>query len=222
MKRIATSVFLIVSTGEILSLITGIELLHTICKPLIIASLIFYYLTAVSKEDRSRTLLVALFFSGAGDILLMLHDTDGSFFMMGLIAFLVSHVFYIFTYRQHQHDESENGLQGVQKVRLAFPIILTGTGLVYVLYPVLGNLKIPVMVYALVLVVMTLNALLRLGKTTSPSFWMVFVGALLFMASDSLLAINKFLTPLPNGHVWIMVTYISAQYLIVKGLIAHK
>jgi uncharacterized membrane protein YhhN len=131
-------------------------------------------------------------------------------------------VFYIFTYRQHQHNESENGLQGIQKVRLAFPIILSGTGLVFVLYPVLGELKIPVMVYAIVLVVMTLNALLRLGKTTSPSFWMVFVGALLFMASDSLLAINKFLDPLPFGNIWVMTTYMSAQYLIVKGLIVHK
>lgn len=222
MKKIAWFSFLLVCVGEIISLIAGIEILQTICKPLIIITLIISYLVTIPIEDRSRTLLFALFFSGAGDILLMFHDTDGSFFMMGLIAFLISHVFYIFTYHQHQHSESENGLQGIQKVRLAFPIILSGTGLVFVLYPVLGDLKIPVMVYALVLVVMTLNALLRFGKTTSSSFWMVFTGALLFMVSDSLLAINKFLEPLTNGNVWIMITYMSAQYFIVKGLIAHK
>ncbi len=222
MKKIAWYSFLLVSIGEIISLVAGIELLHTICKPLIIVTLIIAYLSTVSSEDRSRTLLLALFFSCAGDILLMLPDDKGSFFIMGLIAFLVSHVFYIFTYRQHQHVESENRLQGIQKVRLAFPIILSGTGLVFVLYPVLGDLKIPVIVYALVLVVMVLNALLRLGRTTSPSFWMVFAGALLFMVSDSLLAINKFLEPLAFGSLWIMGTYISAQYLIIKGLIAHK
>ncbi len=222
MKKLAWYSFLLVSVGEIISLIAGIEVLQTICKPLIIITLILSYLTTVSNEDRSRTLLFALLFSGAGDILLMFYDTNGSFFMVGLISFLVSHVFYIFTYRQHQHSESENGLQGIQRIRLAFPIILSGTGLVFVLYPVLGDLKIPVMIYALVLVVMTLNALLRLGKTTQPSFWMVFSGALLFMISDSLFAINKFLEPLPLGNVWIITTYISAQYLIVKGLIAHK
>jgi len=222
MKKLAWYSFLLVSIGEIISLIAHIEILHTICKPLIIITLLVSYLATVTSEYRSRTLLVALLFSCAGDILLMIHDTDGSFFMMGLIAFLVSHVFYIFTYRQHQNENSETGLQGIHKVRLAFPIILTGVGLVYVLYPVLGDLKIPVMVYALVLVVMTLNALLRLGKTTQPSFWMVFIGALLFMASDSLLAINKFLVPIPHGSIWVMTTYISAQYLIVKGLIAHK
>jgi uncharacterized membrane protein YhhN len=222
MKKIAWFSFLLVCVGEIISLVADIEILQTICKPLIIVTLILSYLATVPSEDRSRTLLVALFFSGAGDVLLMLRDDGGSFFMMGLIAFLISHVFYIFTYRQHQHSDSENGLQGIQKVRLAFPIILSGTGLVFVLYPVLGDLKIPVMVYAIVLVVMTLNALLRLGKTPPPSFWMVFVGALLFMASDSLLAINKFLTPLPFGSLWVMTTYMSAQFLIVKGLIAHK
>lgn len=222
MKKIAWLSFLLVSVGELVSLSAGIEILQTLCKPLIIITLILSYLATVSSEYRSRTLLFALLFSGAGDILLMFHDTDGSFFMMGLIAFLISHVFYIFTYRQHQHSESENGLQGIQRIRLAFPIILSGTGLVFVLYPVLGDLKIPVMIYALVLVVMTLNALLRLGKTISPSFWMVFTGALLFMASDSLLAINKFLEPLAYGNVWIMITYMSAQYFIVKGLIAHK
>jgi uncharacterized membrane protein YhhN len=222
MKKIAWYSFLMVSIGEITGLITGIEILNMICKPLIIVTLILSYLVTIPSEDRSRTLLLALLFSCAGDTLLMFQDEKGSFFIMGLIAFLVSHVFYIFTYRQHQHNESENGLQGIQKVRLAFPIILSGAGLVFVLYPVLGDLKIPVMVYALVLVVMTLNALLRLGKTTSPSFWMVFTGALLFMVSDSLLAINKFLDPLPFGNIGVMTTYISAQYLIVKGLIAHK
>ncbi len=221
MKKIAQLLFLLVSAGQILSLLTEIELLHNICKPLIIVTLIFYYLTVVSKPERSRTLLMALFFSGAGDILLMYVDHDASFFMMGLIAFLVSHVFYIFTYRQHQYDGVEDRIQGIQKIRLAFPIILSGTGLVFVLYPVLGDLKIPVIIYTLVLVVMTLNALLRFGKTTSPSFWMVFAGALFFMISDSLLAINKFLEPLAYGSIWIMTTYIAAQYFIVRGLIAH-
>lgn len=222
MKKIAWYSFFLVSAGEVISFFSGIEILQTICKPLIIVTLMVSYLVTTPKEYRSRTLLVALLFSCAGDVLLMFNDANGSFFMMGLIAFLISHVFYIFTYRQHQNNEAETGLQGIHKIRLAFPIILTGVGLVYVLYPVLGDLKIPVMIYALVLVVMTLNALLRLGKTTQPSFWMVFIGALLFMASDSLLAINKFLVPIQLGSVWIMTTYISAQYLIVKGLIAHK
>jgi uncharacterized membrane protein YhhN len=41
------------------------------------------------------------------------------------------------------------------------------------------------------------------------------------MLSDSLLAINKFMKPLPLASLAIMTTYILAQYLIVEGFIAH-
>ena len=130
-------------------------------------------------------------------------------------------MFYIVAYRQHQYGEQSDSLQGIQKLRAAFPIVLAGTGLVVILYPALGDQKFPVVVYALVLVVMALNGLFRLGRTNTISFWLVFVGAMFFMVSDSVLAINKFLTPLPYAGLLIMSTYISAQFLIIEGLIAH-
>jgi uncharacterized membrane protein YhhN len=97
-----------------------------------------------------------------------------------------------------------------------------GTGLVTILYPVLGDLKIPVMVYALVLTVMVLQSIFRYGFTSSASFWNVCIGALFFLASDSLLAINKFLQPLPSASLLIMVTYMVAQYSITVGAISHQ
>lgn len=111
---------------------------------------------------------------------------------------------------------------GLRRVRFSFPIVLAGTGLLVVLYPHLGELRIPVVVYALVLVIMVLNALFRYGRTPNSSFWLVFIGAFLFMLSDSLLAINKFKAPIPQGGIWIMTSYISAQYLIVEGIIRHR
>jgi uncharacterized membrane protein YhhN len=68
---------------------------------------------------------------------------------------------------------------------------------------------------------MVMVALFRFGKTTAGSFAMVFGGAILFMISDSLIAINKFLEPLPQSGFWIMTTYIGAQFLIVRGLLRH-
>ena len=105
---------------------------------------------------------------------------------------------------------------------MSFPIVLAGTGLITVLFPTLGPLKIPVLVYSLVLVGMVMTALFRYGRTSPESFWKVFMGAVLFMTSDSLLAINKFYTPLPYAGLLIMLTYISAQYLIVEGIVKHK
>jgi uncharacterized membrane protein YhhN len=142
--------------------------------------------------------------------------------MVGLGAFLVSHIFYILTYRQHQSSDTSNELQGLQRIRYAFPIILSGTGLVVILYSRLGGMKIPVLIYAIVLTAMVLVALFRFGKTNSSSFAMVFGGAILFMISDSLIAINKFLEPLHLAGLWIMTTYIAAQYLIVTGLSKHN
>ena len=100
-------------------------------------------------------------------------------------------------------------------------MVLAGTGLVTILYPHLGAFKIPVLLYALVLTVMVLQALFRYGHTNTPSFWFVFLGALLFMVSDSLIAVNKFLSPFGLAGLSITATYILAQFLIASGLRLH-
>jgi uncharacterized membrane protein YhhN len=217
MKKIALTLFILSGIGVLLSGFTGTEWLYVISKPLIMTSLLFYYLVASDPAGRSRVLMLAMILSLAGDVLLM----KEAYFIGGLVSFLAAHILYIFAYRQHQHEESENSLLGLQRVRLAFPIILAGTGLVVVLYPVLGELRIPVILYATVLALMAINALFRQGRTTTGSFWMVFGGAVLFMISDSILAINKFLAPIEHAGFFIMSTYILAQYLIVRGLLNH-
>ena len=220
MKKIALISFFIVALGELISIAAQLDQLQLICKPLIMVTLGVYYLLSVGA-DRSFVVLLAIIFSLAGDVSLMFDSINAFYFIIGLISFLISHVFYIVAYRQHQFDEQSDSLQGIQRLRAAFPIVLAGTGLVVILYPTLGDLKFPVVVYALVLVVMVLNGLFRLGRTNTISFWLVFVGAMFFMVSDSVLAINKFLNPLPYAGLLIMSTYISAQFLIIEGLIAH-
>lgn len=219
MKKVTLLLFFTVSLGELLSGILKSTELHLICKPMVMITLGIYYLLN-APYHRSTIVLLAIFFSFVGDTALMFESSHGLFFVLGLVAFLIAHIFYILAYRQHQNEGIADALQGIQKTRFAFPIVLAGTGLVVILYPTLGALRFPVMVYALVLVVMVLNGLFRYGRTTSKSFWMVFGGAILFMISDSLLAINKFLTPLTQG-LFIMGTYIVAQFLIIEGLCAH-
>jgi uncharacterized membrane protein YhhN len=217
MKKIALILFYTSVAGVLLAELLQIDWLFTIAKPLIMASLLLYYLYAAESEHRSRVLVLAVIFSFAGDVLLMKEE----YFISGLIAFLISHVLYIFTYREFSNEDSGNALNGLQRVRLAFPVVLAGSGLVVILLPVLGDLKIPVMLYAAALAIMVITALFRFGRTTSPSFWMVFAGAVFFMISDSILAINKFLTPVAFSGVLIMSTYMAAQFLIIKGLLKH-
>jgi uncharacterized membrane protein YhhN len=214
--------FCIVAVGELVGLLLDSYILQAVCKPLIMITLGIYYAVSVEREHRSTALIAAIFFSLFGDILLMLAKTTEGYFVLGLASFLVAHVFYIFAYRQHRGDHSASELQGVQRIRLAFPVVLAGTGLVVVLYPLLGELRVPVVLYAVVLVTMVLQALFRFGRTVPPSFWLVFAGALLFMLSDCLIAINKFMMPVDHAELWIMSTYMVGQFFIVRGLLEHR
>ncbi|QOI97273.1 MAG: lysoplasmalogenase [Flammeovirgaceae bacterium] len=221
MKRYFLSLFLLAGGAELYSTLTGASLVHRFAKPFLLLTLIGYYVFSRAGQPLAITFLLALFFSWAGDVLLMFQQEDASFFIYGLAAFLLAHVLFIFSYRQHRWEDETNTLQGLQRVRFAFPLILSGSGLVVILYPYLGDMKWPVLVYALVITLMSIQALFRYGRTGQGSFVMVFGGSILFMISDSLLAINKFIESLPLADFWIMLTYIAAQLLIVQGIIIH-
>lgn len=218
MKRFPIFVFVLASSLEIASYIFDWNEVHLIAKPLIVLGLIGHYY--FQSNNRSAIFIWALVFGCAGDVLLLFQGE--LFFIAGLVSFLIGHVLYILCYRQFQYADKTKELLGPQKVRFSLPFILFGTGLFVILFPVLGDMKIPVAIYTLVLTLMVINALLRYGRTTSQSFLFVFLGAILFVASDSMLAINKFLHPFSSAGVMVMLTYCVAQLLIVEGVLAHE
>ncbi len=219
MKKIFLTLFALATMGELLSQLIAMPALHLVTKPALLLLLLGYYYFTVREQNNTPSFMVilALIFSWGGDVLLM--KQGELFFMLGLISFLIAHVFYIFVFRQFRNDDETSSLQGLQRIRFAFPIILYGSGLVVVLYSTLGDMTVPVLIYAAVLTLMVLNALFRFGRTSSASFAYAFGGAILFMISDSLLAVNKFLDPITLSGFWIMLTYIAAQFFIVTGLL---
>src|SRR5690606_21896213 len=94
---------------------------------------------------------------------------------------------------------------------LIFAAIMT-----YVLWPHVANLKPYIILYMASILFMVAMAFWRGARSIAYS--LVAAGAVFFMVSDSLLALNKFIQPLPFGHYLIMVTYIFAQYSIVTGM----
>jgi uncharacterized membrane protein YhhN len=156
--------------------------------------------------------VLALVFSWGGDVFLMLDDM----FVAGLASFLVAHIFYIIAYQK----------TGASKGRIRpFDIAafaLYGIALMWILYPGLGGMLIPVMLYAIVLLTMGTWAHKRRGATATASFRYVSAGVILFVISDSLIAVNKFAFDVPGERLLVMSTYITAQYLIVQGLLKHK
>ena len=90
------------------------------------------------------------------------------------------------------------------------------------LYPHLGDMLVPVLGYAAVLLSMALLAHKRRGATSAVSFILVSSGAMFFVVSDALIAINKFALAVPGERMLVMSTYIVAQYLIIQGLLKHE
>jgi uncharacterized membrane protein YhhN len=212
--------FAVSSFVEMLANLFGWEEIHLIAKPLIMIGLMGHYYS--QSPMRSLLFLSALVACWVGDVLLLFQSQNELFFIGGLVAFLIGHLIYIFCYKQLRTAEASKELLGTQKVRFSIPIILAGSGLIVVLYPSLGDLRIPVLVYALVLIVMVLNALFRFGRTNTKSFVLIFFGAISFMMSDAALAINKFSHSFEGAGVLIMFTYCSAQYMIVEGALHHE
>jgi uncharacterized membrane protein YhhN len=217
LKRWFNVLFFIFAALEIASHIFQLNL-NWISKPMLVISLAAYYHQSVPSIN--KLFFLALVFCWIGDVLLMFNHLNELFFMAGLGSFLIAHLLLILSY--HQLSFTNDEFKGTQRVRLSFPIILAGSGLVVILLPRLGELKITVIIYALVLTLMVVQSVFRLGRTSPKSFWLVFFGAAFFMLSDSLLAIDKFYQTISFAGVWVMITYIAAIYLIVNGVTAHN
>jgi len=105
---------------------------------------------------------------------------------------------------------------------LLLPVIIYGVVLIGYLYKSLGDMRLPVIVYAVVILTMLSGAINRYNKVTSRSYNLVLAGAILFVLSDSMIAVNKFSYSIPSARIFIMTTYIIAQYLIVTGYIKQS
>lgn len=190
--------------------------LNYFLKPLLM--LILMLAVFFSQEFPSKKILLfALFFSWGGDVILLFSDLSNIYFIVGLVSFLLSHIFYIFLFGKQKKSDK---LINVRK--FAFGVsILTGYFAVFIcfLFAHLNNLKIPVLIYIITISTMFIFALKgfltwnREGKTK------ILIGAIFFIISDSILSLNEFYTNIMHGTFYVMTTYIVAQFLIVKGIL---
>jgi len=93
------------------------------------------------------------------------------------------------------------------------------SALLYLLMPSLGELKLPVIIYAVVIGIMVLSSLHAYRSLPKEAGKYIVCGAICFIMSDTLLAIDRFYKPLQYAGVAIMLTYCMAQFLIAKGFI---
>lgn len=188
-----------------------------IIKALIIPVLMILFLKNLNPLiNRSHSFMFAgLFFSWAGDVILEFSQTNGNMFIFGLACFLLAHIMYFTVFI----ITPGNNCILTNRIYLLIPVIVYGIGLVFYLYDDLNNMRLPVIIYAIVILSMLTGAINRKEKVKKVSYYLVLAGAILFVISDSAIAVDKFSFHFESSHIVIMSTYIVAQYLIVVGYI---
>ncbi|WP_200974932.1 lysoplasmalogenase [Echinicola sp. 20G] len=213
--------YLIAGLADMAMIVQELESFRFITKPLILLSLAIYFLTTTSVIKNSllrKAVGAALLFSLAGDILLLFPNL----FLYGLGAFLIAIICYIIGFKLTQNHQIN--LRNINFLKIFFynlPIYIFATLVYFLINDNLHQLKTPVIIYILAMVMMVSTARERFKRTNSQSFVQVFLGAALFMVSDSILALDLFFQPIPSDGVLVMGTYILAQLLIVMGIRSH-
>jgi uncharacterized membrane protein YhhN len=194
-------------------------MLRLVTKPLLMIVLGIWYFqnTASGRTSTHKLILTAFAFSWGGDVLLM--GSSELHFLLGLVSFLITHLLYITGFvKEIKPVEGEILIK--RNPLTALPVVLLFAGLLILVYgSIPAEMKIPVVIYASVITAMVLTTLNRYRKVSEESFRLVFAGALLFMLSDSLIALNKFYFSgnMPQASFLIMLLYITGQYLIARG-----
>lgn len=190
-------------------------------KPFIILGLLVYFLqttTPIKGSVLRKSVATGLMFSLLGDTLLLFPGM----FLYGLGAFLMTHICYIIAFKLTQnHTINLMKVNFVKIFLYNLPIYIAAAFVYYLVQSNLYELKIPVIIYIMVIVMMVTISRERFGRTNASSFWQVFVGALLFFTSDGILALNRFFQPIEDAGVMIMGLYMVAQLLILMGIRSH-
>ena len=179
-----------------------------IFKPL---TMVFIILIAVLSKtppsSRYRVVIIAgLLFSLVGDILLML---PVDLFIAGLISFLIAQLIYTYAFR------SGRPLRFKYLAMLLF--VIYGVLVYAILLPGLNGMAVPVAAYIVVILTMAWQAWDQWDQLRSRWALLAFIGALLFVASDSILALNKFGEPFYAARALTLSTYYTAQWLIANS-----
>lgn len=187
--------------------------LHYLTKPTATLLLLVAVLRGLRPEGKSYGYAIALglAFAALGDLYLML---PGDYFLFGLICFLLTHCAYIYALTRDSRFGAHLGVFAIFAV-LAFAVI---AGL-WSHLP--GPMRIPVVIYAVVLAAMAAQAISRerqlAGTPQHAAARRAAIGGLFFMASDTILAYGRFRWSIPYSAIWVLGTYYAAQWLFARS-----
>jgi len=217
-----TILFLIaalICTGlEVVALRKNWPRLEFVAKPAVMVALFLWLWTAVGLKGALLWFGLGVLFSLVGDVLLMI--SLDRFFLPGLTAFLFAHAAYIIGFNTPIPALSGwslllaviIGINGVRVLRrILAPLAAQGE----------SHLRIPLLMYGMVISIMLLSAMLKLTDISWNAFaaLLVGLGAFLFYMSDVILAWTKFIAPVRHGRLYNMLSYHLGQVALIAGVV---
>ena len=211
--------FFIVAIVEVFSEYKDNTKIEFFTKPLLMPLLILFYIFGViegaSIAQVDWLIVVALIGGWAGDVLLMQKDQE-KWFLFGMVAFLINQIFYIISFFLSISNITNFDSWGFY---LLGPVLLVLIFMVPRFINKAGEMKIPVLVYLVAILLMHFTAILRLAEFQGLPFILVYVGSISFIFSDATIAVNKWDKEIPQGRPIIMTTYLLAQFYITLGVL---
>lgn len=215
--RLAFCVFLLSSLADLLGVFMGWHILTICSKPLIVPSLALVCLLCMKKycvsAKRIVALMLAMGFGAFGDIFLMFGGQ--SFFLAGLLAFLIGHLFYYLTIRSGYKRITSSQCLNISLLAVLIAVTTAASRF----FEVRGFLGVCVTVYACAFAFCIHAGIMAAIETQKCSYALTVAGYALFVISDTILATGVFTDiSIPERGFWVMLTYISAQFLLAVSL----
>ena len=195
--------------GAIIADQTGRWKIHYALKPGAMAAIILIaVLRTPAFPPRYQLFIIAgLIASVGGDVFMMLRKKK---FTEGLTCFLVAHGLYIAAFLSTMRPRIDPWT--------ILPLFLYAVVMMQILFPHLGKLKAPVGLYIVIITTMAglgLDRFILMGGT--PALY-AGIAAVLFVVSDSVLAVDLFVRKIKGAQWVILITYFAAQWLFAMSV----
>lgn len=206
-KIIPLIAFVLFSLIDFFGIYLEKQLMVNFAKPMLMITLFWYYYS--NTKQLNKYFVLGLFFSFLGDLFLL--GTGEVYFIFGLLFFLIAHVFYIIMVLRLIPARKPKDF-----IMASVPFLLLFLVLMNVLFAGLGSMKIPVIIYAMTISFFGVVSLVLYLETKTKISLLLLVGVLIFISSDTILALNLFYKTQLFYPLLIMMTYVLAQYLICR------